>query len=396
MQCSEICGVFHGSMPVVLEAVSINDYLIWLSSFNTDVADLINLSIILSASVRKNNIVKVGLPQNAVTVHSDAKLVESTEGNSSIANPISTSNLENKPSVLNPMWVTGFTDAEGSFHASAYKKSINNKWVVTPRFEITLNSVDFNILQEIKDFFGVGSIYTKNTQNVTSYIVTKKSDLINVIIPHFIKFPLQTQKRVDFELWSKILVLMKNKEHLTPEGLLKVMSLKTALNKGLLQTTIAEFENIEILNRPLHLVDGAEFKSIDPNWVSGFVAGDGSFEIRVRERENGHEVGLRWSIIQHIRDAHLLGIIASFMGCGKVYIRSSGQACSLVVQNMRDINNIIIPFFKANPIRSVKEMDFRDFVSASELMNKKAHLTPDGLAEIKLLSSNMNRNRVKD
>jgi cytochrome c oxidase subunit 2 len=31
-QCSEICGVYHGYMPIVVEAVSIQDYLTWVDS----------------------------------------------------------------------------------------------------------------------------------------------------------------------------------------------------------------------------------------------------------------------------------------------------------------------------------------------------------------------------
>jgi len=31
-QCSEICGVYHGFMPVVIEAVSLEKYLTWLDS----------------------------------------------------------------------------------------------------------------------------------------------------------------------------------------------------------------------------------------------------------------------------------------------------------------------------------------------------------------------------
>ena len=31
-QCSEICGVNHGFMPIVIEAVSLEDYLIWLKN----------------------------------------------------------------------------------------------------------------------------------------------------------------------------------------------------------------------------------------------------------------------------------------------------------------------------------------------------------------------------
>lgn len=30
-QCSELCGVWHGFMPVVVEAVSLEKYLLWLS-----------------------------------------------------------------------------------------------------------------------------------------------------------------------------------------------------------------------------------------------------------------------------------------------------------------------------------------------------------------------------
>ena len=30
-QCSEICGVGHGNMPIVIEAVSLDKYIVWLS-----------------------------------------------------------------------------------------------------------------------------------------------------------------------------------------------------------------------------------------------------------------------------------------------------------------------------------------------------------------------------
>ena len=31
-QCSEICGVWHGFMPIAVEAVSVQDYLAWIDS----------------------------------------------------------------------------------------------------------------------------------------------------------------------------------------------------------------------------------------------------------------------------------------------------------------------------------------------------------------------------
>lgn len=133
------------------------------------------------------------------------------------------------------MWVTGFTDAEGSFFICIYKRG--DRWVFIPKYEISLHSKDSSILHSIKGFFGVGKVNIRNTKPHTTFVVTKISDLHDVIITHFTKFPLQTQKRVDFELWSKIVVMIKNKEHLTNEGLLKILSLKSALNHGLSKTT---------------------------------------------------------------------------------------------------------------------------------------------------------------
>ena len=32
-QCSELCGVQHGFMPIVIEVVNINDYINWLKAY---------------------------------------------------------------------------------------------------------------------------------------------------------------------------------------------------------------------------------------------------------------------------------------------------------------------------------------------------------------------------
>ena len=31
-QCSEICGIWHGFMPIAVEAVSVQDYLAWIDA----------------------------------------------------------------------------------------------------------------------------------------------------------------------------------------------------------------------------------------------------------------------------------------------------------------------------------------------------------------------------
>lgn len=53
---------------------------------------------------------------------------------------------------------------------------------------------DEALLNQIKDFFGVGNIRHNKSNNSVRYSVTKIKDLRNVIIPHFLKYPLITQK----------------------------------------------------------------------------------------------------------------------------------------------------------------------------------------------------------
>lgn len=61
----------------------------------------------------------------------------------------------------------------------------------------------------------MGKIYYNPQDNTYRFKVTNVNDLSNVIIPHFIKYPLVTQKRADFELFAKIVEILKKKVTLT-------------------------------------------------------------------------------------------------------------------------------------------------------------------------------------
>lgn len=61
--------------------------------------------------------------------------------------------------VLHPAWVTGFTDAEGSFILTITKKTkLNVGWAIRLIFTIGLHEKDLPILQSLKNLFTVGSI----------------------------------------------------------------------------------------------------------------------------------------------------------------------------------------------------------------------------------------------
>ena len=99
-----------------------------------------------------------------------------------------------KNSKLNPWFVTGFVDGEGTFGISIY---IDNRikdrlvWAIKPSFQISLNSKDINLLLQLKEFFGCGIIVNKNTRNEASFRVNSLQDLTNCIIQQFLNYPSQ-------------------------------------------------------------------------------------------------------------------------------------------------------------------------------------------------------------
>lgn len=94
---------------------------------------------------------------------------------------------------LNPWFVTGFTDAEGCFYVGIVKSNrVKINWEVQPEFKIELHKKDIRLLIWIQEFFnGVGKISQKGDK-VGLRVRSLKE--IKVIISHFEKYPLITQK----------------------------------------------------------------------------------------------------------------------------------------------------------------------------------------------------------
>jgi hypothetical protein len=76
-------------------------------------------------------------------------------------------------------------------------------------------------LELIKGYFGVGNILKRD--NYIEYVVTSEKDLL-VIVNHFEKFPLITKKWADYQLLKRAFELIKCRQHLTIEGLLKIVT----------------------------------------------------------------------------------------------------------------------------------------------------------------------------
>ena len=80
----------------------------------------------------------------------------------------------------------------------------------------------------IKKSLGVGKIFKQRSEYFQLGIQSLKE--FETVINHFHKFPLITKKRADFELLKRVYIKMKRKEHLTLEGLHKIVALKASMN----------------------------------------------------------------------------------------------------------------------------------------------------------------------
>jgi hypothetical protein len=97
-------------------------------------------------------------------------------------------------------------------------------------FKIGLHKKHAVLLYSIQKFFGVGKIY--HEKDVVYYQVFSNKDLL-LIVDHFDKYPLITQKFADYCLFKKAFDIVKNKQHLSKKGLREIVSLKASLNRGL-------------------------------------------------------------------------------------------------------------------------------------------------------------------
>lgn len=62
--------------------------------------------------------------------------------------------------------------------------------------------------------------------------VTKLYHLTGVIIPFFNKYPIVGVKALDFADWCKAADIVKDKSHLSAEGLKEINLIKAGLNRG--------------------------------------------------------------------------------------------------------------------------------------------------------------------
>jgi hypothetical protein len=151
-------------------------------------------------------------------------------------------------------------------------------------------------------------------------------------------------------------MIMQRGEHLTIEGLQKIVNIRASLNKGLTTALSVAFPNSIPFSR---LPNPLNNTKLHPQWISGFTSGDGCFKISIRESKlykAGSTVVILFILTQHIRDELLLKSFIDFFECGNIY--SYLNYIEFKCQSFKDNYEKILPFFHKYPILGVKAQDF--------------------------------------
>lgn len=291
---------------------------------------------------------------------------------------------------LNPHYLTGFVDGEGCFSLSIYKQSKNlTGWQVKPIFSISLHNKDIKLLEAIQRTLKTGKIYKHGVDSIQYRVSSLKN--LQIITDHFDNYPLITQKRADYLLFKQAITIIKNKEHFSIEGLLKLVGIKATLNWGLSDKFKESFPLAKPVARPSVIYNSLNVNIKNLNWIRGFIEAEGSFQVLT---QNNRNVSLKFSLTQHIKDEGLLKDIVTYLNYGRYYKSPTRDEGQYLVTVFSDISDKLIPFLNEYPLLGVKKEDYLAFVQIAELIKSKAHLTDEGLETIKLIKSSMNKKRI--
>lgn len=82
----------------------------------------------------------------------------------------------------------------------------------------------------IQKFFGCGRVEFYSRGSAIYFTVSKLSDITDIIIPFFNNYSIKGIKYLDFSDWCEAAEIIKNKQHLTEQGLEKLIEIKNRMN----------------------------------------------------------------------------------------------------------------------------------------------------------------------
>jgi len=119
---------------------------------------------------------------------------------------------------------------ESCFHIKIYPSKTKLGEAVLLQFQVVQHLRDESLIRSISTYLDCGRIIVLN--DAVHLHVTKFSDLIDKVIPFFLEHPILGIKSQDFHDFCLAAEIMKEKRHLTIEGLNEIREIKGKMNTG--------------------------------------------------------------------------------------------------------------------------------------------------------------------
>jgi hypothetical protein len=135
--------------------------------------------------------------------------------------------------MLDPWYVTGLAEGEGCFCISfAIRAKLRTGLEVRPSFSLSLNARDLTLLQGLQAFFGCGWLRESRGDRTFKYEVRSIRDLVNVVLPHFERFPLAGDKSRSFAGFCRVCRMVQQGDHLQHDGLREIVDVAYRVGAG--------------------------------------------------------------------------------------------------------------------------------------------------------------------
>jgi hypothetical protein len=258
-----------------------------------------------------------------------------------------------------------------------------------PIFNITQSKIEFDLFIEIHKKLGIGKVYN-NRQNVI-FVVKSIDEIVEVLLPLFDKYPLRGSKLVGYNIFKTVALMIKEKKHLTLEGLIQILNLSYFMNK---ETSLRTDDSKEILVKKLiekfgglpTVLDIVLVNNTSNNkepltleFVRGLIDGDGSFNVSfVTTRRR---INVNFTVVCELSSISVLNDLVDFFNCGTVY-KLQSNAVRYQVQNVEDMLDKIYPKLKDIKFNTIKQNHFEKTIKVAELIKNNGYKTDEGLKTI--------------
>jgi hypothetical protein len=181
----------------------------------------------------------VGSPRDPVTTDLDSCQSEKSEIAGYIrqrANKSKTTIIR-RPQTNTPVgfesYLSGYVDGEGCFTVSVSQRTkMQTGWELRPSFSVSQNYNRAATLYLMADYFGCGTIRPDRSDKTLKYEVRSLNNLVNRIIPHFVEYPVLSEKRESFEAFRKICLEMTAGMHLSAVHISSMLERAEMINDG--------------------------------------------------------------------------------------------------------------------------------------------------------------------